>query len=110
MTRILAAAGLALLVCGSSAHGAERMEVCAKYKPTGKQYKVEATVLDGGELNDATSSLKYNVFSKYVVIFWERDQASVIELDFGSVLAMGTDGKDQQGRRWEISSLTSVCW
>jgi hypothetical protein len=92
------------------AFAAERMEVCAKYTPSGKQYKVQATIISGSDLNTATRTFNYNSFSTYAVIFWDKDEASVIELDWGTVSVLGTNGRDQTGRSWEISSSTTICW
>ncbi len=89
------------------AHASDRIAVCAKYETeTGwsKGYQVQATVTTGSELNQATSSFDYAPFSKYVVIFWEQHEASVIELDLPYLSAIGQSGKDQRGRRWEVST------
>lgn len=90
----------------------EVIDVCATYENTGKRYKVEANVYDGSELNRRTNSYNYNTYSKYVVIFWNGDQATVIELDFsyGGVSAYGSSGKDQQGYPWTVSSSTAYCF
>ncbi|CAM4474592.1 MAG: hypothetical protein LEGION0403_FIIPPAGN_02820 [Legionella sp.] len=44
---------------------AERVQVCAKYRTSSGWfdiYKVEATIIKGSELNQATSSFKYPSF------------------------------------------------
>lgn len=94
----------------SSALAHEVTDVCAEYLGTGKKYKVEANIFTGSELNSKTHSLDYNWLSKYVVIFWGKDQATVIELDspFG-VNVFGVEGKDQQGYRWSISTQMLFC-
>ena len=94
----------------SAAFAYEVTDVCAEYVGTGKKYKVEANIFSGSELNSKTHSYDYNSFSKYVVIFWGKDQATVIELDspFG-VNAFGVDGKDQQGYKWNISTQLLFC-
>jgi hypothetical protein len=84
------------------------MTVCAK-QGGGQAYKVEATFTTGADLNEATNSLKYLGFRKYIVIFWKQNQASVIELSFPYVSILGTSGTDQQGRPWEVST-SSVCF
>ena len=100
----------ALAIC-CNGQAAERKTVCATYKPTNRSYKVEATLLMGSELNQKTNSFDYVSFSKYVVIFWKENQTSIIELDFSfGPGPFGTDGKDQQGREWEISTSTTFCY
>jgi hypothetical protein len=91
---------------------AERVDVCAKYETNGgwsSGYKVSANVMKGTELNAATRSFNYNSFSTYIVIFWAKEEASVIEMDWPYLSAIGQGGKDQQGRKWEIAK-TAVCF
>lgn len=84
--------------------------VCAKYMGTGKEYKVNAQIMAGTELNRRANTYNYSSYSKYAVIFWAQDQVSIIELDYpGSVSAFGTSGKDQRGYKWELSTSTSFC-
>ena len=90
--------------------GEEVNEVCAKYKNTNKEYKVQAHILSGTELNQKTKGYSYNSYSKYAVIFWGKDEASIIELDYpGTINSFGTDGKDQKGYKWEISKSSAFC-
>lgn len=94
------------------AHAADKEVVCAKYKTDSgwsKGYEVEATILKGSELNSATRTLKYNNLSTYVVIFWEKDQASIIEMNWPYLNAIGQEGEDQRGVKWEIAK-TSICF
>jgi hypothetical protein len=53
--------------------------VAAIASDTGKTYHVTATTTTGSELNQATHSHNYNSLSRYVVIFWAQDRASVID-------------------------------
>lgn len=90
----------------------ELVTVCAKYKTNyswSNGYKIEATVMKGSELNQATSSFDYTSSSTYVVIFWDEDQASIIEMDLPYLGPVGQNGEDQQGRKWEIAK-TSICY
>ncbi len=93
------------------AHSYEAQEVCATYLNSGKKYKVEGKIMMGSELNSRTHSFGYSSFSKYVAIFWAQNQVTLIELDssFGPS-AFGTKGKDQEGREWEISTSTMLCF
>lgn len=85
--------------------------VCAKNIGTGKSYKVEAQIMKGSELNRRVGGYNFASYSKYVVIFWGEEQASIIELDYSyGPSAIGTEGKDQNGYRWEISTSTSFCY
>lgn len=104
MLRQLVFFAICTFVSVSSA--ADREVICAKYETQqgwSQGYKVEATILKGTELNQATKTFDYSAFSTYVVIFWDKDEASIIELDFPYLSAIGQNGKDQQGRRWEVS-------
>lgn len=97
----------ACVLAAASAQAAERAVVCAK-EGNGQSYRIEATVITGQELNSATRSINYTPYSKYVVIFWQQNQASVIELDLPYLGVFDADGKDQQGRRWKVST-NSIC-
>jgi len=62
----------------------DRIEICAKYRTSSgwsDVYKVEATLTTGSELNQATTSFNYQSFDRYVVIFWDKDEASVIQME-----------------------------
>lgn len=74
-----------------------------------KPYDVRATVLDGYELNQKIQSMSYNNISKYVVIFWQQHDASVIELSMPFIGVAEQDGRDQEGRAWEVSSSAGWC-
>ena len=102
ITVVLAILGMA---AASSAYGKERAEVCAKYRtPNGwsQAYKIDATIISGYELNQATSSYNYQGYDTYVVIFWGQDEASVIQMDSPYVTYVDETGYDQQGRAWQI--------
>ena len=100
-----------LLLVQTPGFSEERKEICAEYVSTGKKYKVQGIEMSGFELNSATTSLNYNILSKYIVIFWAPGQASVIELDspFG-VSLFETSGRDQSGRQWSVSTNITFCF
>ncbi len=95
----------------NAAYSYEVQEVCATYLNTGKKYKVEGKIMMGSELNTRTNSFSYSSFSKYVAIFWAQNQVTLIELEysFGPSI-LGTKGKDQAGREWEVSTSTTLCY
>jgi len=74
--------------------------------------------LSGSELNKATRTINYSNFSTYAVIFWDKDEASVIKIssftNCGSVVTQkcivnsfsNLDGEDQKGRGWQICTKT----
>jgi hypothetical protein len=100
-----------LAMFSTSATASERAQVCARYQTEAgwsDSYKVEATITKGSDLNRATSSFDYNAFATYVVIFWSRDEVSVIEMDWPYVTYMDSDGKDQRGRKWQVRK-GSIC-
>ncbi len=90
----------------------ERVDVCAQYTNSGQNYHVTAISTYGSELNGATHSFNYNSLSRYIVIFWAQNQASVI--DMGPIFSpsyIGSPGTDQEGRPWSISAYSPVmCW
>ena len=103
---------LTLLAASSLLHASERVQVCAKYRASygwSDGYKVTATKIKGGELNRATQSWDYDGFATYIVIFWDSDQASIIKMDWPNLSAMGTEGEDKRGVRWEVST-SSYCF
>lgn len=91
-----------------------RQRAKIKYKTSSgwsKYYDVEVTFVSGKELNTATNSYSYQG-PAYAVIFWEQNEATVIELD---MLYPGVEiscdfinglfelkGKDQDGDYWKI--------
>jgi hypothetical protein len=87
------------------------VNVCAEYTNTGKKYEVEAQVVSGAELNRRTQSYDYETYTTYVVIFWAENQVSIIGLDFGGGPSLlGSDGVDQQGYPWNVSTGTTFCY
>lgn len=96
------------------AFAVEDQVVCAKYMTESgwsENYKVEAKIAKGSELNTATKTFDYNSFSTYVVIFWDQDEVSILELEsyFGSLSPFGHDATDQIGREWNVSS-SPMCY
>jgi len=82
-------------------------------------YKVDVIFITGSELNSATNSIRYSMFKNYAVIFWAKDEASVIRLDEPTLIGCGMTfessclplfgkmkGPDQQGRTWEVCTAT----
>ena len=91
---------------------AEKIQVCAKYQiNTGwsKGHLVNASHLRGSELNTVTKSFEYSSFSTYIVIFWDKDQATIIEMDWPTINAIGQEGTDRRGLKWEIAK-TRICF
>lgn len=86
-----------------------------------KKYTVEVTFMTGYELNQATTSYDYDMYSVYAIIFWGEGQASVIKLK--TYLLCGTEvtcdcinnsiydlqGYDQDGDKWNIC-LGNYCY
>ena len=111
------------LLCGTA--DAKYTQTCkVKYKKNygwSDYYTVEVTFMSGTELNRATKSFDYDGFSTYAIIFWDKDEASVIKIS--SFTGCGTEvtqscitnkvtnleGEDQQGRGWEVCSK-SMCF
>lgn len=104
MKRLIA---LLLLLTGlQTAIAVQQLTVCAK-QGNWRPYLVSASLYTGSELNKATRTFDYTAFSRYVVIFWSQEQATVIELSKPSLSAIGTSGTDQQGREWHVSTSSN---
>lgn len=115
---------LIFLFALSSAEAKFRQTCKVKYKKEygwSQYYTVEVTFLSGFELNQATRSYNYNTYSLYAVVFWGKEQASVIKTSSTSLC--GTEpkedcinarvnnlvGEDQEERKWEICTM-SYCF
>ena len=88
------------------ADSSERAVVCVKYATQSgwsEGYRVQATIASGYELNQSTKTYGYTSYAKYVVVFWDKGEASILELDLPFLSAVGQSAKDQRGRRWEVS-------
>jgi len=94
----------------------------AKYKRDygwSQYYSLDITFMSGVELNKATKTYKYNSYSTYAIIFWDKDEASIIKLS--SYTGCGSEvkqscitnkvtnlvGEDQQGKTWEICTRSN---
>lgn len=94
---------LAILCAGVSAANAyEVMPVCATYVNSGKTYAVQALVASGNELNSAWNTNVLRGTKNYVVIYWDNDEATVIELSYGTPGLGAAPGEDQKGYPWAV--------
>lgn len=79
-------------------------------KEMSKAYNVIGVLIDGSELNNVTHSFDYYSYDKFLVIFWDKDQASIIKAnnnydidpDSGEVSYSWADGIDKRGVKWEF--------
>jgi hypothetical protein len=74
--------------------------------------------MSGSELNMATKTFKYDSYSTYAIIFWDKGEATVIKIS--SFTGCGSEvkqscitnkvsnlvGEDQLGRTWEVCIKT----
>ena len=100
------------LVLAGPLYSAEKAKVCARYQTNSgwsKGYSVQANVMKGIELIQKTHNYNYMSHATYVVIFWDRGEASLIELDFPALSAVPMKGTDQDGRKWEVAK-TNICY
>jgi hypothetical protein len=80
-----------------------------------KKYIVDVTFMSGFELNQATSSYRYSSYSVYALIFWGRDEVTIIklssyvlcgyEVDRNCIAAASLSdlkGSDQDDDQWRI--------
>lgn len=105
----------ALLISGA-AHAADRAPACVKYETEdgwSKSYAVDATILTGSELNHKVGSLtRFNSFATYAVIFWDKNEVTIIKLPglyMGSLPIFEKEVEDQLGRRWRIKEGHDFC-
>ena len=94
----------------------EKVEVCIQYLEEygwSKRYAVEGSIISGSALNSAVDSFtRFNVLSTYLVVFWNKDEASIFELPsstFGYVPLFETEVEDQYGRIWKIRKGHLLC-
>lgn len=89
----------------------DRAIVCARHQYRDQQWskvqKVQATIATGAELNQASGSFHYNSLSTYVVFDLERDAAVIIEMSLPQLGSVALEGKDQDGRRWQVARTTA---
>lgn len=111
----LLAAATFLAVTGAEA--AERAEACVKYEKEygwSKGYAVEATILEGSELNEKVGSYtRFKSFATYAVIFWGEGEATILQLpamSMGSLPIFEGQVTDQEGKRWKIKEGHSFCY
>lgn len=99
------------------ATAAEREEVCVKYEESfgwSKGYTVEGIVISGADLNAKVGSIaRFKPFNTYVVIFWQENQATILELpgfSMGYVPILESQVQDQEGRQWKIKKGHGFCF
>jgi len=97
-----------------SPNSGEDAKVCVKYQTQygwSKGYSVQGTIIKGSDLNRATGTYKYKYASTYVVVFWDQDEASILELQnfIGTLTSVQVNAKDQQNRYWKVAK-TDYCF
>lgn len=112
---------LVLFFTLSTAEAKFRRTCKVKYKKEygwSQYYTVEVTFMSGFELNQATRSYDYSTYSLYAVVFWGKEQASVIKTSSLAACGMepkedcvngrvtNLEGEDQEDRKWEICTMT----
>jgi hypothetical protein len=75
---------------------------CVRYRDTGRVYEVRVNIVDGQDLWPKYSWA--SVVSKYAIVFWDNDEATVIDLGvLGFYMDTGVNGRDLQGREWKVA-------
>lgn len=107
---------IALHAC-FDAMAAARADACLKYATEvgwSKGYAVEATVIEGSDLNARVGgSTRFRPFATYAVVFWGEGQATILELpplSMGSLPMFESDVQDQNGRSWKIKEGHLFCY
>ena len=96
---------LFILFFSSNLIAIEKDVVCIKYQTQSgwsQAYEVEGTILKGFDLNRLTMSNAYKPLVTYVVVFWENNQATIIESDSLMITLMESNGVDQNGVTWKV--------
>jgi len=115
---------IAILMFCVSPIWAEYTQTCkVKYKKQYDEwsdyYRVDVHFLTGSELNTKTKSFNYSSYDVYAVVFWSKDQATVMKLS--GYMGCGSEvdencinnkysnleGTDQEGRSWEICTKSN---
>jgi hypothetical protein len=123
MKKLILTLLIGFFLCGVA--NSKYTQTCkVKYKKNyewSKYYTVNVTFMSGTELNQATKSYDYSSFSTYAIIFWDKDQASIIKIS--SYTSCGTEvskscisnmvtnlkGEDKQGVGWEVCTM-NLCY
>lgn len=75
---------LILFLFTGSLANAKYVQTCkVKYKKNygwSDYYTVDVTFVSGTELNRSTNTYDYDSYSTYTIIFWDKDEASVIKI------------------------------
>ena len=82
-----------------------REKVCARQDTINgwsRTHTVDALILRGLELNHAKKALIFTPASLYVVLLWDKERTTAIELDVPRFSDMGQSGRDERGVRWEV--------
>ena len=82
-----------------------RESVCARQDTINgwsRRHVVDALVLRGLELNKAKKALIFKPASLYVVLLWDKERTTAIELDVPRFPDLGQTGTDERGNRWEV--------
>jgi hypothetical protein len=100
--KLLATWALVAMCGGAYADTRVIEDGCLKYLETGKRYEIRVSIVDGSELWPKYSWAQ--VLDKYAIVFWDKDEATVINLGvFGFLMDTGQEGKDLQGRGWKVA-------
>ena len=103
--QILASVVCFLCLAGGRAEGFSREVVCARQENINgwsRPYRVDALILRGLELNKAKQNMHYKPGSLYVVLLWDKDNSTAIELPSPRFPDIGQTGRDERGNRWEL--------
>ena len=107
--KITKLAAVIALGCASDAEAQQKMQMCLRYENTGQKYLVNGSLWYGSDLTRATGTV-YLQTHLYAVVFWDQNQASVIQLDYNvRPNTYGHGGTDQQGHRWNVAQATTTC-
>lgn len=89
-------------------------------KEMSKAYNVVGVLSTGRELNQVTHTSDYEYYRNYLIIFWDKGQASIIKAnsdydidpDRGEVSYFWSKGRDKRGVIWEFkdNKNNGICY
>lgn len=87
-------------------NGYEVKKMCVSNNTS--SYFVDVILTNGNDLGHKTNCLTcYEPLTAYAVVFWSKDQATIINLR-SSLIGLYNTGYDQNGRYWEVTN-SPVC-
>lgn len=106
----------AFLLTPTAAEAVVKTEAKVRYQTASgpsKWYPMQVNFATGTELYQSSGNLSFSTFKNYAIVFWSQSEVTVIEIGTFMIcsgeftetclpLLGRMNGKDAQGREWEI--------